>query len=510
VIGAGASGLTAAHELTGLGHRVVVLDSAPAVGGKSATLTVDGRPYDLGAHLCTSRYTELAALARRFGMETEDTVPVVTPAVPGRDGGATGGTFFDPEIRLRYERLRAEHFADIAAPGLAHSGRALAGPVPSWLRRHDLTAMAGTFASGFMSSGYGFPSGGQIPALYFVKYAELTGLLDTRPHATDHPGTFTLKEGFGELWARIAASLPDVRTAVRIEAIERDGQGVTVHTSSGQVRTDVLLITVALDRLTDVLDMTDQEKDIAARIRTVDYRTVVCRARGLPGNAFHLLPRPDDKAPPFPSGLVAHHHRHPGQDVHTLYCYGAESGQDTARLEDRLRTDVARRGGRLTEIIDIVDWHFMPHFGSADLAHGVLDRFEALQGANRTYHLGSLLAFELVETNVAYARDRVRHWFAPQEPGGAAAAAQPGGDGPAGRRTAAEIETWLIRYLAGTLETEPSAIHPQTDLDELGMDSATVAETQYHLSQWLGYRVAPSLFYEFTTVRAIADRLSGQ
>ncbi|MEV5542361.1 FAD-dependent oxidoreductase [Saccharopolyspora shandongensis] len=63
VVGAGPSGLTVAHELEHLGHTVVVLEREPVVGGKSVSVDVDGRAYDLGAHICTPRYEELAELA---------------------------------------------------------------------------------------------------------------------------------------------------------------------------------------------------------------------------------------------------------------------------------------------------------------------------------------------------------------------------------------------------------------------------------------------------------------
>ncbi|MEE1937975.1 FAD-dependent oxidoreductase [Streptomyces sp. TRM 70361] len=515
VIGAGASGLTAAHELERRGHRVVVLDSAPEVAGKAASLEIDGRPYDLGAHICTPRYTGLAALAREFGVGTEDVTPVLERSPGGPVRSPAGTAFFAPGTYRRYLRLRAEAFPHIGAPGLAHSAAALARPAAEWLRENGLTAMAESFAPGYTASGYGFLHG-DLPALYFVKYAELTGLLDLGAGSGTggRTGSFTVAGGFGRLWRRVAAELSDVRTGVRIEAIERNRDGVTVRTGTGEVRTDALLLTVPLDRLAGALDLTGPERDIAARVRTVDYRTVVCRVSGLPGNGFHLLSGPYDTAPPGRGGLVAHHHRHPGSDVFTCYCYGT-SGMTEAELYEALGEDVARLGGRLTEVLHTVSWPFMPHFGSADLAAGVLERIEAMQGENRTYHAGSLPAFELIETNVAYVRDLVRRRIAPLHgpPHDTPAPPRPeavreASDGRRGGPDPAEIRAWLVASTAAVLGIAADEVEPDRDLDEYGLDSLAAAEVLADLSDRLGYRVPPTLLHEFPTLEAVADRLA--
>ena len=50
IIGAGAAGLSAAYDLSSQGHRVVVYESAPFIGGQASTNPVGGGPLERGYH----------------------------------------------------------------------------------------------------------------------------------------------------------------------------------------------------------------------------------------------------------------------------------------------------------------------------------------------------------------------------------------------------------------------------------------------------------------------------
>jgi monoamine oxidase len=73
VVGAGFAGLTAARELVGLGHDVVVLEGRDRVGGRSATTTIAGAPVDLGATFVGPTQDAVLALAAELGCETVPT-----------------------------------------------------------------------------------------------------------------------------------------------------------------------------------------------------------------------------------------------------------------------------------------------------------------------------------------------------------------------------------------------------------------------------------------------------
>jgi hypothetical protein len=52
------------------------------------------------------------------------------------------------------------------------------------------------------------------------------------------------------------------------------------------------------------------------------------------------------------------------------------------------------------------DWAYFPHVPHAAVDAGFYSELEAMQGANRTFYCGGLLAFELVETIAEHA-----HWL---------------------------------------------------------------------------------------------------
>ncbi len=86
VVGAGLSGLSAAHELTKQGHSVVVFDKGRGVGGRLATRRAGNATFDHGAQFFTVRSQELrarvdewldAGIVREWcrGFESEDGHP---------------------------------------------------------------------------------------------------------------------------------------------------------------------------------------------------------------------------------------------------------------------------------------------------------------------------------------------------------------------------------------------------------------------------------------------------
>jgi glycine/D-amino acid oxidase-like deaminating enzyme len=409
VIGAGPSGLAVARELERSGHRVTVLEERTTVAGKCQSVDIDGLAYDLGGHICTNRYDRVAELVTELDVETERTSRYRVLGAEGRAAGRQAMSFLRDEAFPRYRALRGREFPRIGEPGLAHSAQALAAPLAQWLAEHGLESMAASFGTGYTAAGYGYLDD-DVPALYFVKYAEMTGLLSSKPELLGHPGAFTVVGGFATLWRRVAEELKDVRCGVRVESVQRHEGGVRVDTDSGPVEADDLVLAATLDSILPVLDATEEERDLAGRIRCNAYHTTLATASGLPEDAFYFL-EGHTASREATGHCVSYHHRYPGSDVRTFYSYGRPE-EVTALLPD----DVAKLGGRLEEVHLRRAWSFMPHFGSADLRDGVLDRLDALQGRSHTYYVGGLPAFELIECTVAHAQDLARRHFPPAHP----------------------------------------------------------------------------------------------
>ncbi|MFE5911273.1 flavin monoamine oxidase family protein [Streptomyces wedmorensis] len=74
VVGAGLSGLTAAHRLARLGRSVVVLEAGDRVGGRTVNLDVaDGVVTDGGGQWIGGLHTRVSALVEELGLSTYDT-----------------------------------------------------------------------------------------------------------------------------------------------------------------------------------------------------------------------------------------------------------------------------------------------------------------------------------------------------------------------------------------------------------------------------------------------------
>ena len=68
IIGAGAAGLAAAYELGKAGHRAVVYERAPFLGGQASTFDVGGAPLERGYHHLFTSDTDILDLIEQIGL----------------------------------------------------------------------------------------------------------------------------------------------------------------------------------------------------------------------------------------------------------------------------------------------------------------------------------------------------------------------------------------------------------------------------------------------------------
>jgi|SRR5271167_1442527 uncharacterized protein with NAD-binding domain and iron-sulfur cluster len=96
VVGAGLSGLVAAHRLQAAGHAVTILEARPRVGGRVLTLRepfAEGQHADVGAMILYEGQNTILDLCREFGiaLTPHKTVGAELPRVK------FGGRLLDPE-----------------------------------------------------------------------------------------------------------------------------------------------------------------------------------------------------------------------------------------------------------------------------------------------------------------------------------------------------------------------------------------------------------------------------
>jgi hypothetical protein len=410
IVGAGASGLAAAHALQKLGYRrVTVLEREPCVGGKCCTIVHRDRTYELGAALVTPAYRRVRALMHEVGVHASmppaglyaglstctalrvDTVPGFRRWI----AVAADGARFARAI-LRDRR--------IFRPGFAGIGAELAPPFDEWCRANRCDALTAAIEPWVTAFGYG--SLGEVPAAYVLKYATLFGA----------PLREILDGGYGGLFRRVAGALDrvDVRLGTRITSVVRGPDDVTVRTTDGTLVFDALIVACPLDEALSFLDATAAEVELFERIRYETYFVLGASVTGgMPRSRYLFLPENFDRA--AIGQPVFAYRRWPGTDVVFFYGFTCENDWERAARRDVAST-VERFAGRVQDVVAVRKWRYFPHVQPDDFAAGYYPRLEALQGQRRTYYCGETLAFAAVETVVDYADTLVRCHFAPWAP----------------------------------------------------------------------------------------------
>lgn len=76
--------------------------------------------------------------------------------------------------------------------------------------------------------------------------------------------------------------------------------------------------------------------------------------------------------------------------------------------------------------------------------------------------------------------------------------------------TAAEIQAWIVSYLAELLEIEPDEVNITIPFDRYGLDSSAAVGLTGDLEEWLGQELDPTLLYDYPTVQSLVQHLNSE
>ncbi|MDT5138517.1 MAG: monoamine oxidase [Mycobacterium sp.] len=253
VVGAGFAGLTAARELTGQGHDVLVFEGRDRVGGRSFTGSVAGLPIDLGGSFVGPTQDAVQALAADLQIPTTPTHHHGKNVIRWR-GSSRSYTGTIPRLsliglldigRLQWQFARISRSVPVAAPWEAQRARQLDDvSLGEWLGMVRATASSRDLMAIMSRVTWGCEPGA-VSMLHAARYVRAAGglnrLLDTKNGAQqDHfPG------GTQQIAVAAAAELGDrVLLNAPVRRIERHGSGVTVTSDRGATEAGFVIVAV--------------------------------------------------------------------------------------------------------------------------------------------------------------------------------------------------------------------------------------------------------------------------
>jgi monoamine oxidase len=226
VVGAGLSGLVAAHRLQAAGHEVTILEARPRVGGRVLTLRepfAEGQHADVGAMILYEGQNTILDLCREFGIKLTPVKTVGAELPRVRYGGRLLGP---EEIGACFGELGKAQSAHPAEPFETAA---------AWVRRCRLSARAIALLDAFIEIQPSIP----------LRFVDARGL---------HLGPeryVQMADGNDQLPRRLAQGL-DVRFEHVVRLIDWSSSSVVVETEKGQFEGDLLVLAVPGPLTTDI------------------------------------------------------------------------------------------------------------------------------------------------------------------------------------------------------------------------------------------------------------------
>ena len=285
VIGAGISGLGAAHYLERDGHAVTLFEAADYFGGHTHTVDVniDGltAPVDTGFLVCNDR--TYPNLLRLFAELDVDLAPSdMSFAVRAeKDDIEWSGTnflslFAQPANALKPKFLR--FLADIirfnrVATAMAVNDSAPAISLREFLAAHKFSpALFDWYLWPMVGSIWSSPRGDvldfELPML--LRFCHNHGLLAV----TNRPQWMTVRGGAKTYVERIVSRLQDARISAPVERIERSAVGVDVPSGSGREQFDEVVLACHSDQALSLLAKPTHAERIA--LSAIRYQPNQC------------------------------------------------------------------------------------------------------------------------------------------------------------------------------------------------------------------------------------------
>ncbi|KAK7325060.1 hypothetical protein VNO77_29113 [Canavalia gladiata] len=426
IVGAGPSGLSAAYALARLGYNnITVLEKHHTVGGMCESVDIEGKIYDLGGQvLAASSAPVIFHLAKETGSPLEEMDSHKLAVIDSSSGQYQDVKVADDYVSVMSLTLEIQEKVKNSGRFGVHAVSEVASDLTSdYLHSHGLKSVPKSVAYGYTASGYGFVQ--DMPYAYIHEF--------TRTSMAGKIRRF--KGGYTSLWQRIAESLPiKLHCNTQVLAIKRNSDSVTVNVkSSSENETmifDKIIISgnfplkygrtyrsvpsTSIECETEVMDVSELEKDLFSKVETNDYYTTVLKIKGLehmPVGFYYFNEYMED--PSTIGNPVAMQKFYADTNIFLFWSYGNSVDIMGPNVTELAMNAVKSIRGKVENFILQRRFKYFPHVSSQDMKNGFYEKLESeLQGSRNTYYLGGLMAFELTERNSSYAMALICNKFA--------------------------------------------------------------------------------------------------
>ncbi|HZR36357.1 MAG TPA: flavin monoamine oxidase family protein [Nevskia sp.] len=324
VVGAGLSGLTAARELMRAGRSVVVLEARDRVGGRTWTIPVGARRYDIGGQFVGPTQERVRALAMEFGLtlqkvyseakhiwELNDKRVEFTGALPAWSGALSLAEKFDL-ARLDLRMNRQARQVGAAAPWAAADAAALDGmSFAQWVQSHSSHPTTRDFTTVMTRAVLGADPD-EVSALFWFWYVAQGDSVDMLIGGDGGAQDSVIVGGSQQISLRLAQQLGEaVKLGQAVRRLVQDENGVQAHTDGASWRARYAIVAMPPSMAQAIAfepGLPPARRELQAQARMGRYAKVVLsyeqpfwRARGYAGDVGSL-PGPvvasyDDSSP---------------------------------------------------------------------------------------------------------------------------------------------------------------------------------------------------------------------
>lgn len=418
IVGAGASGLTAAHFLKEQGHSVTIFEKNDRVGGKVHSFKIDDTTIELGGLLVTPEFTTINSLVKIYGPQTQ----VLPSEILFLDKNShwrnfKGYSAIGPIRTLKqYKRLLNMYkiFPELNTPQLvSYMHPDLFLPLDKFAKRYGFYEVIPPFVMSLSASGYLFPE--VIPAYYALKLFKTIApvgiqgyISNLNPFSSPYlKGLRYFKNGYSELWENIASHF-EVKLNEEVKLIEAG----KLMTTKGTYQFDKIIISTDIPTARSIVMKPSRELSVFADNLTKHrFLVSIIKTKDLTGREHHSFF--------FYPNMTISRVNHVQSMVN--FWNNDELYVTYQSLDDEVSWEEAERilardlldslGVNKFEIKQKVEWSYFHHLPVGKYTKEVALALKNLQGQDGIYFVGESLNFESTESAAQNAKWVVEKYF---------------------------------------------------------------------------------------------------